>query len=215
MAGLLLLRAGNTILNISTYFKEKSLQSFWVLMKAYLLAMTTWVVPYLISYLIWCSYLGYNWPIPFLGYNWMASGIGFFSGLWILLPYDVPSKKEFKRNTKLYILIYIVDMMMGFLKEGISILFITLPSNLQWIVVFLILLLKHFNKWSISKLVNRMSGGQSEKSSVVLGLGVNTRYSLFYCGATSWRRNSDCLLFHSCRPVGTIVDDIPNRSIVQ
>ena len=68
MMGVLLLSAANEIINLATYFKEESLLSFRMLLKTYSFHMVAWTVPYLIAYMIWCQYLGYNWPIPFLGY---------------------------------------------------------------------------------------------------------------------------------------------------
>ena len=173
------LRAGNQILSMSTWFNERSLYSFRMLLRMYLLYMILWIVPYLIAYFIWCNYLEYNWPIPYLGYNYVLSNIGFLAGIWILLPHDLLSKPEFKRNVKLYILHSFLDIGLSCLGEGISYLFEALPAYLQWIVAFLIPLLKHFDKWSQSKLVNRMTGGKNEASKVLLGLAVNVHYSNF------------------------------------
>ena len=91
-----LARAGNEVLDISIYFKEKSLQSFQMLLRMYFLFITMWIVPYLVAYLTWCIYLGYNWPIPYLYFNYIVSGVGFLAGIWLLLPHDVCSKKSSK-----------------------------------------------------------------------------------------------------------------------
>ena len=80
---------------------------------------------------------------------------------------------------KWYILYFVVSYIFLCFKEGISFLFKSLPSYLQWIVAFLIPLSKHFEKLSLSKLVKRMSGRQDEASSVLLGLAVNVNYSSF------------------------------------
>ena len=176
---LMLLDAVRVVLTMAIYFNDDSLKSFQTLVRMYLLNMTTWIVPYLIVYLIWCSYLGYNWPIPYLGYNMLIGNITFFAGMWIVLPHNILSKKEFQRNMKLYILVFIVGMIMLCLREGISILFKILPAYLQWTVAFLIPLLKHFDMWSRSKLVNRMTGGQCDASRVLLGISINASYSNF------------------------------------
>ena len=63
--------AVNDVMNIATYFKEKSLLSIRTLLKLYSLFMLVWTIPYLIAYLIWCQYLEYNWPMPLLGYNFI------------------------------------------------------------------------------------------------------------------------------------------------
>ena len=66
-----LLPAGTDLLNLTTYFNDKSLQSFGIFLRLYLLWMTLWSVPYLCAYAIWCEFFGFNWPIPYLGYNFL------------------------------------------------------------------------------------------------------------------------------------------------
>ena len=51
--------------NMATYFNEKSILSFWIMLKMYSMFVMALAVPYLICYMVWCLYLNYNWPIPF------------------------------------------------------------------------------------------------------------------------------------------------------
>ena len=62
----ILVPAASEVLNVATFFEEKTLLSFRMLSKMYSLLVLAWIVPYLIAYLIWCQYLKNNWPIPFL-----------------------------------------------------------------------------------------------------------------------------------------------------
>ena len=111
VAILLLLVAGNEVLKMSTYFNEKSLKSVNVLLKMYLLYLTIWLVPYMIAYLIWCLLLSYNWPIPYLGYNFFITLTAFPFTFWLILPWSLRSKEEFRKNVKLYIQSSFVGLM--------------------------------------------------------------------------------------------------------
>ena len=69
MVCFMILPATGDLLNVATYFKEKSFLSFRMIFKTFFLFTMLWTVPYFIAYVIWCLYLKYNWPMPFLGYN--------------------------------------------------------------------------------------------------------------------------------------------------
>ena len=142
--GILLLTAANDILNVATYFKEEQFLSFRMLLKMYSLFMVTWTVPYLIAYMIWCQYLEYNWPIPFLGYNYIITAALRPAIIRILFPRSLRAKKDSHKNFQLYYLYIINDIAFAVLKEGLSILFKSLPGNMQWIVALLVPLLKQF-----------------------------------------------------------------------
>ena len=179
MMGILLLSAANDILNVATYFKEKSLLCFRMLLKTYSLYIVIWTVPYLIAYMIWCQYLEYNWPIPFLGYKYIIMAAVRPATIWILFPRSLRAKKGSHKNFQLYYLYIINGIAFAVLREGLSFLFKSLPGNMQWIVAFLVPLLKHFQTISQSRLINRMTGAQDEASRVLLGLAINLSYSFF------------------------------------
>ena len=179
MIGVLLLSAANEVLNVATYFKEESLLSIRMLLKTYSFHMVAWTVTYLIAYMIWCQYFEYNWPIPFLGYIYFILITIRPAAIWVLFPRNLKRNKDHQRNFRLYYLYVINAIIFGVLKESLSILFKSLPGNTQWIVAFLVPLLKQFETLLQSRLVNRMTGGQDEASEVLLGLAINSAYSFF------------------------------------
>ena len=179
VAALAILTVGIRVLDMATYFNERSLNSFNIFFRIYLLNMTTWIIPYIIAFVVWSSHLGYNWPMPYLGYNIFISSIASILGMWFVFPNNLRSKKEFQRNMKLYMLYFVVLIFITFLREGISFLFKALPPYLQWIIGFLIPLLKHSEKWSCTKVIRKMTGGKNEASNVLLGISVNATYSYF------------------------------------
>ena len=64
---IMILGATTHFLEMVTFFNEKSLRSIWIFLKMSTFRMMLWIVTCVISYIIWCSLLDYNWPIPFLG----------------------------------------------------------------------------------------------------------------------------------------------------
>ena len=148
------LDAGNAVLPMATYFKEKSLHSLHFLLRMYVYLMTLWIVPFLITYAIWCNFLNYNWPIPLLGYNYMILCITYPVGIWFIFPYELLCNNEFRTNVKMYLLDYAIRILMIFLREGIAFLFYALPPYnnglLQLQSLFLNMLRSGcLQKWSV------------------------------------------------------------------
>ena len=175
---MILVTANNSI-NMATYFNEKSLLSFWKMFRMYSMFVLAWAVPYIIAYLIWCQYLNYKWPIPFLGYNYVLFDLVRPATIWISFPRDFRRNNIFKKNFKVYILYMVMSLTCGVLKEMISILLKNLPGYLQWIIAFLIPMQKSFEAFVLSRLVNRMEGGQEEASQVLLRISIDISYSIF------------------------------------
>ena len=175
----MILAAAGDLLNVATYFKEKSILSFRMFLKTYILFTMTWTVPYIIAYLIWCQYLKYNWPFPFLGYNYFVFFAVRPAMLWISFPRHFRANKDFRQNFWLYCSYIVISITFVTLTEGISILFKALPGYLQWSLAFLIPLMKHFETFVQSRIVNKMSGGQEEASKVLLGININSTYAFF------------------------------------
>ena len=167
------------VLDLVTYFGYKSMSSFKTFLRIYTFLMILWVVPYLIAYFTWCSYLGYNWPIPYLGYNIMIGWIAFPVGLWMIIPCPLRQDKEFRGNMKFYAISLAVIILMVFLREKIAILFQAIPSHFQWVVALIIPILKHLEKWLKSKLYSNMTGGNEEESKVWFEVKVNSIYAYF------------------------------------
>ena len=179
MMGAMLLFAVNEHLMIATYFKEKSFLSFRMLFKTYFFFMVTWTIPYVIAYVVWCRYLKYNWPIPLLGYNYIVLNVAKLPVMWMSFPHNLRTNEDIQHNCFVYYLYIFSGIIFAILGEGISILFKIFPGYLQWIIAFLIPLLKRFNIYVLSRFVNRMSGGQDEASKVLFGLYINSVYSFF------------------------------------
>ena len=115
--------------------------------------MVTWTIPYVTAYVIWCRYLNYNWPMPFLGYNYILFYAAKPAVMLSSFPRSFRTNKDIQHNFLVYYLYIISAIMFAVLKEGISILFKALPGYLQWIVAFLIPLLKRFEAFLLSRFV--------------------------------------------------------------
>ena len=99
--------------------------------------------------------------------------------MWASFPRDLRTKENFVRNFKVYIVFLVMAFAFDFLKEVISILLKAMPRYLQWIIAFLIPLLRSIDTLTLSRFVNRIEGGQEEASQVRLEISINASCSLF------------------------------------
>ena len=175
----MILKTANDAFHVAAFLKGKSIYSLWTTLKTFSLYLVTLIVPYLIAYLVWCQYLNYNWPIPYLGYNYMLFIVVYPAALWISLPRGLRRKKSFQDDFKIFILYSTMFLIFSILREVMSILFKVFPRYLQWIIAFLVPLLKKIEYFGQSILVNRMAGGQEEESQVLLGLTIDGVYAIF------------------------------------
>ena len=174
-----LVDAGFYVLGFVLYFGYEAKNSCKIFLKIYAFEMILLVGPCVIGYFIWCNYLGYNWPIPYLGYVNLIIWVALPVGIWISVSDRQRDDKEFRRNMKLFALFLLDDMLMFFLREKTAILFQVIPSNLQWLIAFIIPILKYCEKLSKSKLITKMTGGTEEASNVWLAISINVYYANF------------------------------------
>ena len=175
----MILMAGNDLLNLIVWSKEKSLRSFSVLYRLYVLYTMAWIFPYVVGHWFWCSYLGYYHPIPYLGFNFIISQIVFMVGIWFMLPFELLGKPEFQAQLKIYTLYFLWSLIIMIQNEILAFLFTNLPSEWQWIMAFLIPSLRELDKSIRSKMVTKMAGNKDEKARVLLGIAINLFYALF------------------------------------
>ena len=93
-----LLLAGSVQLNMIVWFRSKTLQSFWIFLRIYTFLMMLWILPYVMAYVIWCIYFGYNWPIPYLGYNYLIGSLVYPIGIWFIFPKSLRVDAEFQKK---------------------------------------------------------------------------------------------------------------------
>ena len=135
---------------------------------------------YTISYLIWSLQLGYNHPLPFLGILMMLlMWVIFPIGLWFVLPSDLLAKEDFRRKMLVYMMYFLWCIIVGVLTEVLSYCFENFPSNLQFLVAFMIAACREFDYQMRSKLVDKMVGDQGEPATALLAITVSAHYTFF------------------------------------
>ena len=93
----LIITSGTDLLNLTVWTKENSLMSLRIFLKMLVMNLTSYFLLYILGYVIWCVYLGYNHPLPFVGLIQLPALILFMISLWFLLPTILIKQEDFRR----------------------------------------------------------------------------------------------------------------------
>ena len=153
--------------------------SFWVFIRLYLATSVAWVMTCCFSYAIWSVYLEYNHPMPLsllCGYIQLAVQ---YITLYLLFPYESCSREDIKKRFRYFFLSRIWIVVIDLQYKGITFLFITLPFGVQWILAFLLPIVREFN-YRILERIMCGTGSRNEKSSrTTVFIGINTYHVIY------------------------------------
>ena len=96
----LIIGSGTDLLNLTVWTKENSLMNVRIFLKVLTMNMTSNFLLYILGYVIWCVYLGYNHPLPFVGLLQLPALILFMISLWFLLPTILVKQEDFRRKLR-------------------------------------------------------------------------------------------------------------------
>ena len=142
-----ILSAAVEVLNLTVWTQERSLATFHVFLMIYLLWFTPFFISLLMNYFVWSVYLGFNQPLPNLGLWGILSAffILYPIGIWFVLPSQIASEDEFRRKLRWYLVQHVFRILTIILNEVMSILFINLPTHLQFLISFMMVVCREFD----------------------------------------------------------------------
>ena len=173
------LAAAAHLLCLTIWTQERSMISINVFLRMFFLYMTTLVIFYVLSYLIWSVHLGYNHPLPFLRMVSMPISIVLIMSLWFLLPSNLMKKEDFRRKIRMYTVYFFWNMTMISQNEVLSNLFTNIPSDFQFVVALIVAACRELDKRVRSKIVTKMMGKQDEPAAALLTIFISSFYGFF------------------------------------
>ena len=178
------------LLNLTIWTQERSVISPLVFLKLYFVYSAPPFLLYILSYMIWCVYLGYNHPLPHvMMVTMLPTQILTMISLWFVLPSSLLEKGTFRRKLRIY-MVYCLWTQATFIQnEVLSFLFSNVPINFQFLVPFLVAACRELDKRVRSKMVDRMMGQQDQPAKALISITISATYGFFFAirlaGATS------------------------------
>ena len=173
------LAAAAHLLCLTVWTQERSMVSTNIFLRMFVLYMTTLVIFYVLSHLIWSVHLGYNHPLPFLRMVSMPISIVLIMALWFLLPSNLMKKEDFRRKIRMYTVYFLCNMTMISQNEVLSNLFTNIPSDFQFVVALIVAACRELDKRVRSKIVTKMMGKLDEPAAALLTIFISSFYGFF------------------------------------
>ena len=170
----------NIMTSIYLFTNQKTLLDIAIFLKFYFGTVIINIANPIMAYFLWVIIAGKNHPIPFLGLiAFFASIPATLTGIFLAIPSHLLKDIDFNRKLKTYLKYAVYWYFIHFQKDVLSIIFKKLPSNFQFVIAFIIPLLREGNKRFLSKLVRTMAGKEDERANVWMSISLNIHYALF------------------------------------
>ena len=166
----------------SIYFftNQTSLLNIGVFGKIYLWYVIISSLPPCIIYYFWTIVADLNHPMPFLGaISSFSSTLFQVWGIFFLFPSDLLCDEEFSRKIKEYLKYLYWWCFMNLQRDVLSLIFKMLPTYCQFIIAFIVILLKESNKHILLKLAKEIAGQDNERAKAWMSISLATHYALF------------------------------------
>ena len=169
----------DTMVALKFYVMADFMLSFWVFIRLYLATAVAWVMTCCFSYAIWSVYLEYNHPMPLsllCGYIQLAVQ---YIILYLLFPHESCTNEDIRKRIRYFVLSRFWAILIDLQYKGITFLFITLPLGVQWILAFLLPIIRESN-YRILERIMCGSGDRKERSSRTIPfIGISTYHVIF------------------------------------
>ena len=143
----------DTMMACKLYFKVDSMISLRVFTYLYLIGAISWIFAYSMTYLVWTVLCGYNHPLPLslaVVYIWFLVQ---YIALYVLFTRELSIRDEFRKKIRAFNVSRVYMLFVGAQFEAVTLLFNILPSEIQWILAFLLPLLREINIRMLTKIL--------------------------------------------------------------
>ena len=164
------------------FTKEKSIMKIGVFFKLLLSLVLPWYVSIFSVYYYWTSFMGFEYPMPFQGI--LSNSLSFLTTMCILwfgavFPSSLRLEHNFRIKMKKYVWYQLWWLVMNIQRDILSLAFIAVPGNLQFLFAMIIPAVKEMNKLMLLKIVTKMAGKDDERANVTLDIRLSIHYEFF------------------------------------
>ena len=167
--------------SIYLFTNHKVLLKIASFLKFYMVyAIFTGILTPTLAYFLWVIVIDKNHPTPFLGLIiFFTSAVTMLIAIFLAIPSDIANDIDFNRQLKFYQKYLFYWFFIHFQKDGLSIIFKKLPTNFQFVIAFIIPILREGNKRILSQFVQSMAGKENERANVWMSISLNIHYAFF------------------------------------
>ena len=185
----------DSLIVLKYYIREGSMVSLAVFTLLYVPTVTVYTITYSMVYLFWTVGLSYNHPMPLTLVGGYIPYLFHYMTLNLLFYKQILSSNESRKRIRSFDISRIWALCMDFQFRGLSIIFTLLPSEYQWILAFVIPLLREFNFRMVYKIMIDNPQVKDGKMTVIIGINTYTAlYVAIKLGQTATQETSVLIL---------------------
>lgn len=185
----------DSLIALKYYFREESMVSLAVFSLLFVSTVTVYTITYSMVYLFWTIGLSYSHPMPLTLVGGYIPYLFHYMTLNFLFYKKISSSSETRKRFRSFDISRIWALFMDFQFRGLSIMFTLLPSEYQWILAFVIPLLREFNFRMVYKIMIDNPHVKDGKMAVIIGINTYTAlYVAIKLGQTATQETSILIL---------------------
>ena len=167
------------VYDIKMILNMSSMISKWSCLIMYLVLILSFDILYCILYFTWTNGLGYNYPVPFSSFiMYITFGI-YFTFIWHQFSKDMRCSSTEGTRIKSFCYLYLYSAFVSIQFSGMRKVFTKVPSQLQWIMAFLLPTLRYMNERIMQLLVRRAAGSGNLYAMANVSITMNVYFSMF------------------------------------
>ena len=170
-----------TIFSCATVMSIEGIKSMEGFLWLFSFGSSAFVASYALLSTTWVYGFGYNYPMPFIGSISLSTCYAtMMISLWFYFPQVWVSNKFFRQRLKAYIfysLAYIMVQTVYY--EAMYTAFSAIPSHFQWVLTFLLPIVKIISEWILTKIAYRASGKANYFAKLCATFAVGCIHSMF------------------------------------
>ena len=178
--------------------KDKSILSFRFFLRFYAASLVGGLIPAGIYHFIWMVCLVLHPPLPLIylvvGWSIMASNMIY---LYFYLIHHVHGEQGGKEKVKKLFLWYVQFFLLSLEGPGITILFSLVSLKIQWIVAFVLPVVRELNSRIQDRIMHNETGFPDEDSKATTNVALNSYYALYvavFLGTVATTTTGYCIL---------------------
>ena len=168
------------LIQCSTILEYPPLRSPKLMFSMFVTTATAVILTYILIYLVWSVYLGYNFPMPLFVYPMAyVSMCTLFTRIWHQFPTYLRKAPDFRKRLKAYYgyVLWVATFTIQFMVIQKICVYLERYPQIQWIIAIVLALSKKLNASMLNHLLCKAAGSKKSKAKGMAKLQVELAFS--------------------------------------
>lgn len=176
-----LYRSISTLIDFNLIFNLRPSKMLVPFIRFYLVEYLSTVSITCACYLIWTTWLKFNHPIPMLGILlYLIPNVTHLTAIWFTFPREMKKTQDGREKIQGYMFYRLWYIFYAHQQIALNIVMGKLPPYIQWVMAFIIPIVRESNVWMMEKILGKTIDSRSDVHPIVPVLNVTICMSITY-----------------------------------